>query len=69
MWYQNGDAGSDFPPQSATEIRHFICSSDTCDAYCACFAVDRGDAMGIHRETCNMCGCMHSADAHFWFDR
>jgi len=42
MWYQNGDAGSDCPPQSATETHHFICSSDTCDAYYTCFPVDRG---------------------------
>jgi len=39
MWYQNGDAGSDRPTQSATETHHFIYSGDTCDA--ACFPVDR----------------------------
>lgn len=42
MWYQNSSAGSDCPPQSATETHHFICSNDTRDAYCACFPVDRG---------------------------
>jgi len=42
MWYQNGDAGSDCPPSSATETHHFIYSSDARDAYCACFPVDRG---------------------------